>query len=145
MDELRESGWVVEHGDLEVEEWLHRKLNGGRKRASEVMREEKLQAAALADTPYCEEVWENYGTPFVYFFIITVIAVGGTVFWMQQEDLGLSISFHLSFVTISTVGYGDYHPTTDVAKVFCMFYVVIGLGVLTKIGTMVCDDLMQKK
>ena len=33
-------------------------------------------------------------------------------------------------VTLATVGFGDLHPTTEVAKLFTVLYILGGLGVL---------------
>lgn len=35
-----------------------------------------------------------------------------------------------SLMTLTTVGYGDFTPTTPVSKVFTMVYVVVGIGLL---------------
>jgi hypothetical protein len=39
-------------------------------------------------------------------------------------------AFYFSVVTLATVAYGDLHPTTDVAKLFTVVYILFGLGVL---------------
>ena len=43
------------------------------------------------------------------FFIVTAI---GTVGFMMLEDLSFADAFYYNIVTMSTVGYGDIHPTT---------------------------------
>lgn len=38
-------------------------------------------------------------------------------------------------MTISTVGYGDFNPTTPFSKIFTTFYVLGGLGILLNFVT----------
>ena len=33
-------------------------------------------------------------------------------------------------MTLSTIGYGDFAPKTDAGKLFSVFYVLIGLGLI---------------
>jgi voltage-gated potassium channel len=33
-------------------------------------------------------------------------------------------------ITLTTIGYGDFTPQTDFGKIFNMFYIVMGLGLI---------------
>ena len=55
---------------------------------------------------------------------------GGTVFFRSVEDLSWLDSVYFTVVTLTTVGYGDISPTTGAGKVFTIFYLIIGVGVL---------------
>jgi len=37
---------------------------------------------------------------------------------------------YFSVVTITTVGYGDIAPTTSAGKIFTIFYIIVGLGII---------------
>uniref|UniRef100_A0A7S1U1M1 Potassium channel domain-containing protein n=1 Tax=Phaeomonas parva TaxID=124430 RepID=A0A7S1U1M1_9STRA len=39
-------------------------------------------------------------------------------------------TLYWSTVTVTTVGYGDYSPTTDAGRIFGFFYIIFGLGVV---------------
>ena len=39
-------------------------------------------------------------------------------------------SAYVSVVTLTTIGYGDLVPTTDLGKVFTMLYSLTGIGVI---------------
>jgi voltage-gated potassium channel Kch len=39
-------------------------------------------------------------------------------------------AIYFSVVTLGTVGYGDITPTTDAGKLFTVFYIIFGLGVI---------------
>jgi voltage-gated potassium channel len=68
---------------------------------------------------------------FVSLALLAAIAVvGGSVFYWQVEDLRLLDAVYLSVLTLTTVGYGDFAPTTDVGKVFTAVFVIAGVGIL---------------
>lgn len=59
-----------------------------------------------------------------------LILVSGTIFYHSAEHWGWLDSFYFSVTTLTTVGYGDLHPTTDVSKIFTIVYIFIGLGAI---------------
>lgn len=59
----------------------------------------------------------------------TTLAVG-TVVYSALEGWSFIDSLYFSVVTLATVGFGDLHPTTDVAKLFTVGYILVGLGIL---------------
>lgn len=62
----------------------------------------------------------------------------GTVFYMLVEKWSLVDSFYFSVTTLTTVGFGQPAPDTDVGKIFTAFFVLSGVGmflaVLNAIG-----------
>ncbi len=65
---------------------------------------------------------------------VVSIAIGlviiGTIAYSALEDWGLVDSFYFSVTTLTTVGYGDMHPTTTASKLFTSFYALIGVGIM---------------
>jgi voltage-gated potassium channel Kch len=59
----------------------------------------------------------------------SVIATG-TVFYHFFMPLKWIDAIYFSVITITTVGYGDIHPTNDITKIFTIFYVLIGVGII---------------
>ncbi|MCG6190630.1 potassium channel family protein [Maribellus maritimus] len=39
-------------------------------------------------------------------------------------------ALYFSVVTLATVGYGDFSPATDFGKIFTIFYLLTGIGIL---------------
>lgn len=68
----------------------------------------------------------------------------GTAGFMAIEGLNFLDAFYLTIVTISTVGYGDIHPTVTAGKIFGIFLIIIGIGTFLTILTNVTQWLIQR-
>ena len=59
----------------------------------------------------------------------------GTVAFQQLEGWTWIESFYFSVTALTTVGFGDLHPTTDVSRLFASVYILIGVAiVLSSLG-----------
>lgn len=71
--------------------------------------------------------------------VASLVVATGTIFYHFVENLAWIDSVYFSVITLTTVGYGDFSPTTTPGKVFTMAYVLIGIGIfvalVTEIGT----------
>lgn len=54
----------------------------------------------------------------------------GTVFYHFIENWGWIDSLYFSVITLTTVGYGDFTPTTQLSKIFTIVYVMIGISIM---------------
>jgi hypothetical protein len=54
----------------------------------------------------------------------------GTVVYTLLEGWSPLDSLYFCVVTLATVGFGDYTPTTDLAKLFTIAYIIGGIGIL---------------
>jgi len=57
-------------------------------------------------------------------FIIVSIVVFSSWFYHVTEKWNWLDSVYYVVVTLGTVGYGDFAPTTDIGKVYTMFLIV---------------------
>ena len=73
-------------------------------------------------------------------FLATVAIASGTVFYWIVEGLRLLDAFYFSTMTLTTVGYGDFSPETDVGKLFTAFYALIGIGIMLSFVTRVAGQ-----
>lgn len=78
-------------------------------------------------------------TSIVSAILAMMILIGfGTWAFHVLEGWTWGRSFYFSVATLTTVGYGDVHPTTDGTRIFTAFFILIGVGVviaaITSIG-----------
>jgi len=59
-----------------------------------------------------------------------IIVLIGTVFYHFIENWNWIDSFYFSVITLTTVGYGDFAPQTDLGKLFTILYIILGLGLM---------------
>lgn len=74
----------------------------------------------------------------IAFLALLALLAVGTVAYHLMEGWSWLTSFYFSVCTLTTVGYGDYYPTTDLSRFFTAIYVLVGAGIaftsLTLIG-----------
>ncbi len=70
---------------------------------------------------------------------VALLLISGTWFYAQVEGWRIIDALYFSFITLTTIGYGDLTPKTDAAKIFTMFYAAAGIGLLLKIIQMLAQ------
>ena len=75
--------------------------------------------------------------------LASIAITSGTDFYSLVEGLRLVDALYLSVVTLTTVGYGDIAPRTDVGKLFTAVYVLVGVGILLAFVTTVAAKASQ--
>jgi voltage-gated potassium channel len=79
------------------------------------------------------------------FIVITLSSLG---FWYLESEQNLSFadSIWLSFVTMTTVGYGDIYPKSFGGRVFTIFVPMIcGIGVMAYLVTLIATSVIEKE
>src|SRR6056300_1018267 len=63
--------------------------------------------------------------------IATLVVISfGTVSYHYLEEWSCVDSIYFSVVTLTTVGFGDFAPQTDEGKIFTIFYIILGIGMI---------------
>jgi voltage-gated potassium channel len=65
------------------------------------------------------------------FVVLLMCGVG--FWWLEPRTPTLTDGLWLAFTTAATVGYGGVVPTTPASKIFAVFVVLLGFGVLTMV------------
>lgn len=82
--------------------------------------------------------------------IMTALLYGGTKMFEAYEDWDGLTSFYFCFISLTTIGFGDYVPgdsvtssmggTTNFRFIYCSVYLMFGLALLS-----MCFNLMQEE
>lgn len=68
---------------------------------------------------------------FQVLFVLTILTLtSGTIFYSTVEGMRVIDALYFSVITLTTVGYGDFTPQTDFGKLFTIFYIFIGIGLI---------------
>lgn len=70
------------------------------------------------------------------------------VFYHFYEGFTWVDAFYFTAITITTIGYGDLHPTHDLSKIFTVFLAFSGIGLVLYHFTLSAGyylDLIEKR
>jgi voltage-gated potassium channel Kch len=73
------------------------------------------------------------------------LVLTGTLFYWRLEDWTVIESLYFCIVTLTTVGYGDFTPTTAATQIFTIIYILTGFGVLVALLTSVAQQYIRIK
>ncbi len=68
----------------------------------------------------------------------------GTVFYTLIERWDPLDALYFSVTTLATVGYGDFAPATAIGKIFTIFFVLAGVGVLVVFASEVARQTISR-
>lgn len=79
--------------------------------------------------------------------IAALLLVGcGVVYWqIEPQTPHFSDGLWLAFVTASTVGYGDLIPSTHASRLFSVFVVLLGFGVLSLVTAAIAATFVESQ
>ncbi|MAG18366.1 MAG: hypothetical protein CL944_02750 [Candidatus Diapherotrites archaeon] len=78
---------------------------------------------------FVKAVWRGFrGAETEALILLLTVTLGiGTIFYNQVEQWSLLDSLYFTVITLTTVGYGDLAPQTNLGKLFTIGYVFLGL------------------
>jgi len=76
---------------------------------------------------------------------VLILLLMGTFFYHNIEGWKWLDALYFSVITLTTVGYGDLSPQTDIGKIFTMIYLFIGLGILLGFISVIAEYSLKKK
>ena len=73
--------------------------------------------------------WNKHAFRYLAGLAVMVLALG-TVVYRIVEDWSWVDSFYFSAVALTTVGFGDLSPSSDISKLFTVFYIFAGISLI---------------
>ena len=62
----------------------------------------------------------------IFSALFVMVAIVGTLGFMRLEKLSFIDAFYFNITTMSSVGYGDIHPTKAISRIFAVLLIVMG-------------------
>lgn len=75
----------------------------------------------------------------------TLTLVLGSIMYHYLEDLRWIDAVYFSTVSLTTVGYGDFTPKTDLGKMFTIFYLILGIGIIAALINNVIKSAVARR
>ena len=81
---------------------------------------------------------------FIYAFTIATV-FGGAVFISIVEKMKFVDALWWSFVTTTTVGYGDISPTTSLGRIIAVVLMIVGIGFIGMLTGTIATFFIKNK
>ena len=79
------------------------------------------------------------------FVLVVVTLAAGTLFYWQIEGWSPLDAFYFCAITLTTVGYGDLSPETAAGKLFTVFYLFTGIGLIVAFLNAVARNAIEQR
>lgn len=84
------------------------------------------------------------GLAYLLLLALAVLGLCGAGFWYLEPTVHtLGEGLWLAFTTAATVGYGDMVPTVPAARIFAVFVVLLGFGVLSTVTAAIATSWIE--
>jgi Na+/alanine symporter len=87
---------------------------------------------------------KNYKVIIAFTSIISWVALG-TFCYKILEEWSVIDCFYFSVTTLSTVGYGELAPSSDLSKLFTSFYILGGVTTVLSCLNLIGNKTLQRQ
>lgn len=78
------------------------------------------------------------------FSLTSLVAVGGAFVFILLEDWDFVDALYFAVVSMATVGYGDFAPSTHLGKLFTIVFLVVGIGLFVLTVAAVAEAILSE-
>lgn len=102
---------------------------------------EVLKLRTVKSDFYRRRKWAELGLFMVAWCLLWFLSAA--VFRRSERQQGWTyfVALYFTFTSLTTIGYGDFHPTSNFGKVFFIFWSLLALPILTNLVTVMGDVL----
>ena len=86
----------------------------------------------------------NKRIKFIIFLIIS-LEIGGAVFYHNIEKWSYFDALYFTTATLTTVGYGDITPKTELGRAFTIGYMIMGVGIVLYGLSIISASFIEKR
>ena len=76
--------------------------------------------------------------------LVFSVILSGTFIYHFVEKWSYLDSLYFTVITLTTVGYGDLSPQTPVGKIFTIFFIFAGLGIILSFIEKIANNRVEK-
>jgi voltage-gated potassium channel Kch len=78
-------------------------------------------------------------------YLTVTLLIGGAFAFHRVEGWTFFQSLYFSVITLTTVGYGDFSPHTFAGRLFTIFYVLAGVGIIVAFLSRVASNAAEAR
>lgn len=77
-------------------------------------------------------------------YLVIIVLTVGTLFYNHYEHWGWLNSLYFCVTTLTTIGLGDFTPSTPETKLFTILYIFVGLGILLAFINLIAEQTTKE-
>lgn len=81
--------------------------------------------------------------PLIILFSVIILGSIGYMYLWRDYDSTFVDAFYMTFITITTIGYGEIHPLDSTGRIFTIIIGVAGIGSLFFILSVIMENLFE--
>jgi voltage-gated potassium channel Kch len=89
-------------------------------------------------------LWDDPEARALLVIAASQITLGTFVFWLI-EDWSIVDSFYFCVVTATTIGYGDFTPTTEAGRLVCVVYILLSVGLFVALLSRIATGRVERR
>lgn len=89
------------------------------------------------------DAWKRYRRTILSFFTVLMYYLVGLFYYQTTEGWDTVTCLYYQTVTLTTVGYGDFSPSTRHGRIFTIFYIIGGIVIVGRILNNFAESILE--